>query len=94
MNACYLVKGVKHFQEKKKIPGWSIEKMKEKPNAVVQDDEGMKNGEVWARAKWTYAGKTWRRKWKTKSWTSTRSKMERERPSVVPLGMEDGAQKQ
>ena len=41
----------------KKIPRWPIEKMKEKTNAaVVEDDEERRTGEVWARAKWTCAG--------------------------------------
>ena len=38
MNACHKVKRVKSFQEKKKVPGWSIEEMKEKPNIAVEED--------------------------------------------------------
>ena len=50
-------KRVKSLKEKQKIPRWSIEKMKEKTNAaVVEDDEERRTGEVWARAKWTCAG--------------------------------------
>ena len=37
-------KGVKSLKEKKKVPGWSIEEMREKPNiAVVEDTEEMRN---------------------------------------------------
>ena len=36
-------KGVKGRTEKKKVPGWSTEEMKEKPNiAVVEDTESMR----------------------------------------------------
>ena len=36
-------KGVKGLKEKKKVPGWSVEEMKEKPNiAVVEDTEEMR----------------------------------------------------
>ena len=39
MNASYKVKECESLKEKKRLPGWSIEKMKEKPNAAaVQDD--------------------------------------------------------
>ena len=31
-------KGVKGFKEKKIVPGWSIEEMKEKPNIAVEED--------------------------------------------------------
>ena len=51
---------------------------------------------VEARAKLTYAGRIWRKEWKTKSSTSIKSKKAKERPSEVgvPLGMEEGTQKQ
>ena len=35
-------KGVKGPKEKKRVPGWSIEEMKEKPNIAVEDTEEMK----------------------------------------------------
>ena len=35
--------GVKGFKEKKKVPGWSMEEMREKPNIAVEvDTEEMK----------------------------------------------------
>ena len=50
-------KRVKSLKEKKKIPRWSIEKMKEKQMRLWwEDGEERKIGEVWARAKWTCAG--------------------------------------
>ena len=37
----------KYTKEKKKVPGWSIEEMKERPNIAVEEDtEEMKGGEV------------------------------------------------
>ena len=38
MNPCHKVQGKKSPKEKKKVPGWSIEEMKEKPNIAVEED--------------------------------------------------------
>ena len=70
----------KETKEKKKVPGRSIEEMKERPNIAVEEDtEEMKR---W-RVRWIYAGRIWRKEWKRKSWTSTKSKRAREEPSKV-----------
>ena len=43
MNACRKAKRVNCLKEKKRVPGWSIEEMMEKPNiAVVKDTEEMR----------------------------------------------------
>ena len=74
-------KGVKGRTEKKKVPGWSVDKMKEKPNiAVVEDTEELRfkperNGLMLEEMGW--------KEWKRKSWTSKRSKKAKERPSEV-----------
>ena len=37
MNACHKAKGVKGVKEKKKVPGWCIEEVREKPNITVEE---------------------------------------------------------
>ena len=71
----------KSLKEKKKVPGCSIEEMKVKTNAaVVEDTEEMRKMEKFESERHgLMLEKIWRREWKNKSWTSTRSKMARER---------------
>ena len=49
---------VKDPKEKKKVPGWSIEEMKERPNiVVVEDTEEMQR---WRRLDWSEMEPCWK----------------------------------
>ena len=66
-------RGVKGLKEKKKVPGWSVEEMREKPNLVVEEDteEMRKSRGLSQRNGPTYAERIRLKEWKRKSWTST-----------------------
>ena len=66
-------KGVKGLKEKKKVPGWSIEEMKKIQILLL-----------WKRFKPERNGPMLK-EWKRKSWTSTRPKKAKERPSEVEV---------
>ena len=67
-------KGVKGFKEKKTVPGWSVEEMKEKPDIAVEEDaEDMRKWKGLSQSEMDQC------------WTSTRSKKAREMPSEVDV---------
>ena len=76
-------KAVKCLKEKKRVPGWSIQEMKEKPNnALVEDSEEVTK---WRGLSLTKVGIMWLKEWKRTSWTSTRLKKVIERLSEVEV---------
>ena len=66
-------KTVKDTKEKKKVSGWSIEEMNERPNIAVEEDtEEMKRSSTLNQSEMDLC---WKLKgWKRKSWTRTKSK--------------------
>ena len=79
-------KGEGSEREKKIVPGWSVEDMKEKPNIAVeeQDTEEMRKWRGLSQSEMDpLLEEFWREEWKRKSWTSRRSKRAKERPSEV-----------
>ena len=78
-------KGVKGMKEKEKVIGWSTEEMREKPNVALEEDsEEMRK---WRGLSQSEMDQCWKNlvEWKRKSWTSTRSKKAKERPSLVEV---------
>ena len=66
---------VKDPKEKKKVPGWSIEEMKERPDMAVEENtDKIKRWRSLNESEIDYAGRIWLKEWKRKSWTSTKSK--------------------
>ena len=58
--------GVRGPKEKKRVPGWSTEEMKERPKIDIIEDaqEPERNGFM--------LEEFWLKEWRRKSWTSTR----------------------
>ena len=68
-------KGEKTRKKRRKCQDGPL-KMKERPNIAVEEDpEEMKS------LSWIYVGRIWLKRWKRKSWTSTKSKRARKEPS-------------
>ena len=81
-------------QKKKKVPGWSIEEMKERFNfAVKEDTEEMRRWRSLNQSEMDLCWKKFRpRTWRRKSWTSTMSKRAREGPRNAEVTPGNGEQ--
>ena len=55
---------VKNIQAKKKVPGWSIEEMKDMTNFAEEDAEDLNRWRSLNQSEMDYAGRSWRREWR------------------------------
>ena len=91
-------KGVKGFKEKKKVSGWSLEEMREKPNIAVEvDTEEMRKWRGLTQSEmdlcWKHLAERMEEEVLSK-YEVEESKKEAFRGGGAPPGMEKGAQKQ
>ena len=72
----------KDTKEQKKMPGWSIEEMKERPNIAVEENtEEMKRWRSLNQSEMDLRLKNLAERWKRRSWTNTKSKKASKEPS-------------
>ena len=84
-------KGVKGRKEKKKVPGWSIEEMKEKPNiAVVEDTAEMRKWNCLSQSEMDRCWKNLAGRMEDEVLKNTRLKKAKERLSEAEVPLWNG----